>query len=470
MTTNSAQTQPPVKIAIIGAGIGGLALAIGLQKLNVPVTVYESAPQFDAIGAGIGLGPNALRAMELMDEMFVSRYDAIKVGNTTPSKRNEQFEILAAEKGFGVSSGWKGGSVGHRDFYRSSAHRKDLLEVMKGLIAEGTVRFNKRVVRIEEPEEGGKVTLVFSDEEIETVDAVVGCDGIKGFTRKVVLGPEYPGEVRAKYANTYVYRHIVSMDTAKDILGKYALDAKWYMSKGKGMATYPISQGREVNMVVFVRDSNPWTGEQAAREVPRKDMLADIEGFDGRLLSIVKDAKPVRWPLFHHPDTPVYYRGRVCLLGDAAHASSPSQAAGAGQGLEDALVLARLLSLVQSSDQLESAFQVYDDIRRPRAQAVVQQSHEVMQAYFLIHPEFNSDLRKLTDDANERLPLLWWHDLKADLCAAEERLRSLTMSSADNLIPQHKSDNGIMHVLPYLALLRPATPTASVVLSSDQCR
>ncbi|KAL4968160.1 uncharacterized protein BDV14DRAFT_197388 [Aspergillus stella-maris] len=423
--------QYPCKLAIIGAGIGGLALAIGLQKLNVPVTIYESAPQFDAIGAGIGLGPNALRSMELMDETFASQYDAIKVGNTTPAKRNEQFEILSAGEGFDDGSGdrWRGGSVGHRDFYRSSAHRKDLLEVMKGLIPEGVVRFNKRVVRIEEDRDGGRLTLVFADGEIEVVDAVVGCDGIKGFTRKVVLSPEYPHEVRAKYASTYVYRHIVSMDTAKDILGEYALDAKWYMSKGKGMATYPISQGKEVNMVVFILDPNPWSGEQAAREVPRQDMIADLEGFDSRLLRVLEGAKSVRWPLFHHPDTPTYYSGRVCLLGDAAHASSPSQAAGAGQGLEDALILSHILSLVEKASQLEVAFQVYDLVRRPRAQAVVQQSHEVMQAYFLQHPAFGSDLRKLTDDANERLPLLWWHDLEADLSLAEERFRSRTESS-----------------------------------------
>ncbi|KAL4956605.1 hypothetical protein BDW69DRAFT_202869 [Aspergillus filifer] len=433
MATTPRPTQYPCKLAIIGAGIGGLALAIGLQKLNVPVTIYESAPQFDAIGAGIGLGPNALRAMELMDETFASRYDAIKVGNTTPAKRNEQFEILSAGEGFGVESDseWKGGSVGHKDFYRSSAHRKDLLEVMKGLIVEGTVRFNRRVVRIEEDGDSGKVTLVFANGRTETFDAVVGCDGIKGFTRQVVLGPEYPSEVRAKYANTYVYRHIVSTDKAKEILGEYALDAKWYMGKGKGMATYPISQGREVNMVVFIRDPTSWSGEQAAREVPRHDMLADLDGFDGRLLRVLENARSVRWPLFHHPDTPTYYRGRVCLLGDAAHASSPSQAAGAGQGLEDALILSHILSLVESPSQLEVAFRVYDSVRRPRAQAVVQQSHEVMQAYFLEHPDFGGDLRRLTGDANERLPLLWWYDLKADLRVAEERFRSLAESSGE---------------------------------------
>ena len=62
--------KPSISIAIIGTGIGGLALAIGLLKQNVDCTIYEAAPRFDAVGAGIGLGPNALKAMELMDEKF----------------------------------------------------------------------------------------------------------------------------------------------------------------------------------------------------------------------------------------------------------------------------------------------------------------------------------------------------------------------------------------------------------------
>ncbi|KAF9889833.1 hypothetical protein FE257_006923 [Aspergillus nanangensis] len=400
-------------IAIIGAGIGGLALAIGLLQQNVPFTIYESAAQFDAIGAGIGLGPNALRAMELMDSQFAAMYDQIKVGNTTPGRVHEQFEILSAGEGFGVHQGWHGGSVSHPAFHRSSVHRRDLLEVMKQRIPEGRICFNKRVVGIENAP-SGPVVLSFADGATATVDAVVGCDGIKGMTRRFVLGDEYAGEVVAKYANTYAYRHVASMATAREILGSYAADAKWYMNQGKGLAMYPISKGSEVNMVVFIHDPKPWSGEQSARQVSHEAMVADLEGLDSRLVKVLQNATPVRWPLFHHPDTPIYANGRICILGDAAHASSPSQAAGAGQGLEDALVLSRLLGLVQRPGQLEAAFQAYGSVRQPRAQTVVQQSYEVMLKYFLVHPDSGDDLQKLTDDANERLPLLWWHDLEAD--------------------------------------------------------
>lgn len=128
----------------------------------------------------------------------------------------------------------------------------------------------------------------------------------------------------------------------------------------------------------------------------------------------------MKWPLFNHPDTPTYFNRRICILGDSAHASSPSQAAGAGQGLEDALILARLFGLLESPSQVERVFQIYDSIRRPRAQRVVRESLDVGVAYFLKDPRYGSDLQKITDDANKRLPGIWWYDLEGDLKKAED--------------------------------------------------
>ncbi|KAE9368316.1 putative salicylate hydroxylase [Stipitochalara longipes BDJ] len=419
----------PFTLAILGAGIGGLALSIGLRKQNVHCTIYEAAPKFDAVGAGIGLGPNALKAMELMDPTFAKMYDEIKVGNTSKKRQHEQIEILGAEEGFGKNRGWEGGSVGHERFERSSAHRKALLEVMKTLVPEGTVRFGKRIVEIGQGRGDRKVEMRFEDGETVVVDALVGCDGIKGMTRRAVLHERYPEEVAAKYTHTYVYRGIAPMEDARAIMGEYAEDARWWMMEEKGWAMYPISQGREANIVAFMMDKKPWVGEQASREVSREEMLAEFVEYDKRLQRLLDWVKPIKWPLFHHPDTPTYINGRVVLLGDSAHASSPSQAAGAGQGLEDALVLSRLLGLVESTDELDAAFQAYDAVRRPRAQNVVQQSLEVGTAYFLVHPDFGNDLQKLTDDANKRLPLIWWHDLEGDCKIAENHFRELVKRS-----------------------------------------
>jgi salicylate hydroxylase len=122
------------------------------------------------------------------------------------------------------------------------------------------------------------------------------------------------------------------------------------------------------------------------------------------------------------------------MLGDAAHASSPSQAAGAGQGLEDALILSRLLGLVKTPSQVQPALQSYDAIRRPRAQGVVQDSGKVGLAYYLLDPEMKDDLQRITADANKRLPLIWYHDLEQDISRAENLFDNLVAAGTEDML------------------------------------
>ena len=122
----------------------------------------------------------------------------------------------------------------------------------------------------------------------------------------------------------------------------------------------------------------------------------------------------------HHPETETYCKGRICLLGDVAHASTPYQAAGAGQGLEDAVVLSHLLALVKNPDQLNAAFQVYDTVRRPRAQKVVTTSHEAGVMYMWQNPNIGDDMNRIVENGNQRLHWIWQHDLRTDVKKAED--------------------------------------------------
>ncbi|KAK6842013.1 hypothetical protein PG990_005999 [Apiospora arundinis] len=417
----------PPSIAIIGAGIGGLALAIGLIKRGVAVTVYEAADAFSTIGAGIGFGPNSLNAIDLIDHRFREEYNKAKTANERPEFEHSVFDALYAEEGFGTRRGWTKGIIGAPYFTRSSAHRKDLLDIMEKLIPPGTVKFDKRAKSIEQV--GSKVVINFVDNDTVTVDAVIGCDGVKGITRGLVLQDTAPEQVKPTYCNMYIYRGIIPMDEAKEILGQHAGDAKWFMMKEKGVAIYPISQGREENFVFFVTDHQPWTQGESPIPCTKQDMLEDLKDFDARLLKLLDWAKPLKWPTWHHPHTSTYYKGRVCLLGDVAHASSPHQAAGAGQGLEDAAVLAHLLALVKTPDQLEHAFKVYDSIRRPRAQKVVSTSFEAGMIYTWVDPEIGDDMNKIVENANQRLHWIWRHDIPGDLQKAESEFLKLVAFS-----------------------------------------
>ncbi|EER37876.1 mannitol 1-phosphate dehydrogenase [Histoplasma capsulatum H143] len=423
----SSRLDPSFSIAIIGASIAGLALAIGLRKQNAACkyTIYEAAPQFDAVGSGIGMGPNALRAMELMDAGFAELYGRIKVGNACGDRRHEQFEILSAAQGFGALDGWRGGSVSHRDFERSSGHRQALLEVMSALVPDGTVQFDRRVMGVEYVEGQTRVCLAFSGgEACVMVDTVVGCDGIKGVTRRVVLEMEYPEEIVAKYCRTYVYRNIVPMQEAKRILGSYADNAKWFMGEGRGGVMYAISKGEEVNVVVFIQDERPWVGEQAAMQVSREDMLSEFNGFDKRLLGLAQNLSDGPYSTILIPQR--FTAAMSSSSGIQPTLPVPARRPGAGLGLEDALVMSRLLGVVKKPEQLEGAFEVYNSIRQPRAQAVVQGSQEALLAYFLVHAEFGHDIQNLTDYANTRLSLIWFHDLEGDVKTAGQRFRELT--------------------------------------------
>ncbi|RDW85248.1 hypothetical protein BP6252_02838 [Coleophoma cylindrospora] len=408
----------PLNIAIIGAGIGGLALAIGLLRQNVPYTLYEAAAEYSTIGAGVGLGPNALRAMDMIDPRFRALYEDISSGNLTPNKNHVMMDALLIEEGFGKNQGIDPASYGADCYDRTSCHRKALLDIMTGLIPLSTVRFNKRLKSL--VQEKDKVIITFEDGEVTEANSVIGCDGVKGATRPVVLGEKYPEKVEATYSGKYAYRSIIPMKDAVEILGEHAGDAKMFMGPGVNMTTFPISKGTACNAVVFKLDDKPWSYQDWTRPVDPEVMFGDFStGVDKRLVKLLEWGKPLQWSIWHHLDTPIYYNGLICLLGDSAHATTPHQAAGAGQCLEDALILSRLLGKVTSLTQVEPAYKIYDSIRRPRAQRVVRTSHETGLIYAFRHPDFGTDMRKIVEHLNERFLWLWEHDLHSDVVKAE---------------------------------------------------
>jgi salicylate hydroxylase len=434
-------STPDFNIAIVGAGIGGLALAIGLNHLNVPYTLYESAPAFSAVGAGVGLGPNALSAMDMIDSRFRDMYMKIATGNLKPEKKHVMMEAMRMEVGLGEGESWWGqGGWGASYFERTGAHRKDLLNIMTSFIKEDAVRFNRRVKTVKQ--EDDCVKIIFEDGEVAQHSAIIGSDGVKGFTRRLVLESRYPEHIEPQYTGKYVYRAIVPMSESIEIMGDLATDAKMYMSKGCNLSTYPISHGNQMNVVAFKRDSSPWKyPDSTTYEVTRTDMLNDFacSNPDPRLMKLLERANPTRWGIFHHSVTPTYYNSLICLLGDVAHAGGPHQGAGAGQCLEDALVLSRVLGRLYQSIPtqtlstpsplrtkiLEAAFQAYDEIRRPRAQKQVLTSQDCGEVYNLMDPVAGDDMVKSVENLNNRFSWIWQHDLAADVRAGEARFDEL---------------------------------------------
>jgi salicylate hydroxylase len=291
-----ATPHRPLRIAILGAGIGGLALALALTKHHISYTLYEAAPEFSALGAGIAFGPNALRAMAMLDARLKAGYDGVATGNASAGKEHVFHEILLCEEGLGRARGWEPAGVEYACYAKSSCHRRELLEVMRRLVPAERVVFGKRAVRVTQGVEG--VEVGFADGSVVVADALVGCDGGKGVTRRAVLVDgvveEHPvllrrrlEDVDASYAGRYVYRAIVPMEDAREILGEYAGDGKMFVGEGKYFATYQMSGGAHLNLLAGRQDDKPWTHDQWTKEVTKEEMLRDFEGCDSRLVKLL---------------------------------------------------------------------------------------------------------------------------------------------------------------------------------------
>ncbi|KAE8307319.1 hypothetical protein BDV41DRAFT_555213, partial [Aspergillus transmontanensis] len=428
-------TQDDFHIAIVGAGIGGLALAMALHKKGISFTLYEEAKEYSVVGAGIGFAPNGMRTMDLIEPGFRPLYEKVCVGNKGENAQSIFFEGMLLEEGFGRGQPWHGRSGwGHPDYVRKSAHRKTLLDIMTSFIPIENVQFNKRLTHIEQGPAG--VTLTFSDGTTAEAAILAGADGIKSTVRKHVLKDAYPSQVAPVYAGAYCYRAVIPMSEAYEILGDLTDVAKFYFGHKRSAVTYRISGGDEFNFLLCVADSeDAWNLKDAVTErITHEAMMADFEdpAIDDSFRQLLRKAKPVKWGFFHHLHTATYFRDRVVLVGDSAHASLPFQAAGAAQGLEDALVLSNVLAelaklregCVNQALAIHACLTAYDSVRRPRAQKQLEQAAEVGRMIFFQHEEAGADMEKILPRLQQgRFNWLWFHDMNDDVQEVLRRMQ-----------------------------------------------
>lgn len=229
------------------------------------------------------------------------------------------------------------------------------------------------------------------------------------------------------------------MEKATAALGLLAKEGAYYVGHGASLVTYPIV-GKDaipvVNVVAFVNDEGDWPDSDHLIGVgSREDVEAAFSHFSPSIRDVVAamPEKLNRWALFDSYDHPLssFAFGRIALAGDAAHASTPHHAAGAGMGIEDALVLATVLkkaaeaaSLDQGSitkqKALKAAFKSYDLIRRERAQWLVSSSRHLGVSAQWRNPDIGSDPVLYAKDLTERLTILFSYDWKGSLMQATD--------------------------------------------------
>lgn len=422
-----------LSIGIIGGGIGGVAFAVALSRdSGLDVQLFEAAPQFSEIGAGVSFGPNAVQAIKLLG--LEASYRSIADSSPAP------FEDVWFE--------WRRGSD---DVYltasrapgcgQSSVHRADFLNAIVANLPEGIAHFGKRCVEVRQESES--VTARFADGSIFTGDILIGFDGIKSAVRDHVLPPEQYGNLGPFWSGTYAYRGMVpteQLEAAMEARGadkRLALVPQMYLGLDRHILTFPVKQSTQINVVAFITDrSTPAPklpeGEEWVNAVTQEELQNVFEGWGtGSQAILACIPEPTRWALHELPELPHYCRDRVLIVGDAAHAMVPHQGAGAGQALEDAYVLASLLTDEacnrHNADEVLAAF---EKVRHERTCKVQRTSHEAGDLYEYSAPGPGDDEAAIAAELETRFDWLWHHDPHDDVLAARKQLAWEANSSA----------------------------------------
>jgi salicylate hydroxylase len=342
------------RIAVVGAGLGGLAAAVTLRRKGFEVQVYEQAPQLAEFGAGINISPNSVkffRAVGLADKLHEVGSEPTGLSwrdwNTGAIKYSLPFGDF--EKRYGAK------------YY--VVHRSDLHRLLAEAVPETSIALAKRCARVET--RNGTVGLSFDDGTSAEADIVVGCDGIRSAVRACVFGGEGP-----RYVGTMCWRALAP--TAALPEGYHDRSVNQWSGEGGFVISYYIRQGRFVNFVA-VRQQPGWTEQSWSVPSTVAEMLAAFPNAGETLRRMMSEATSCsKWGQFTGEHAPQWTKGRVALLGDSAHAMLATFGQGANMAFEDAYVLAQWLSA--SAEDPDTALAGYEAARKPRATRVQQLS------------------------------------------------------------------------------------------------
>lgn len=358
-----------MRVAIVGGGIGGMALALSLHAAGLTdVTVFEAAPAIETLGVGINVLPHAVRELAelgLLDELAAV---GIPTGELVYYSKHGQ-RIWGEPRGVAAGYRWP----------QFSIHRGELLGILhRAVVARlgpGSVRAGRCLDRF--GRNGERVWAAFAGRRggpaIDRVEAdlLVGCDGVHSAVRRAL----YPAEGPPTWNGITMWRGLSEGDPF--LAGRTMIVAGYF---GRRIVAYPISRSHEhrgralINWVAEFRtgDDRPMPEQDWTHAADPEDAVAPFASFRFDFLDVpalIRRAAAVyRYPMVDRDPLPTWDFGRVTLLGDAAHPMYPVGSNGASQAIIDARVLARELAIEPA---VEAAVAAYDDQRRPATAAVV---------------------------------------------------------------------------------------------------
>jgi 6-hydroxynicotinate 3-monooxygenase len=351
-------SQP--SIAIVGAGLGGAAAALLLRQQGFTVTLYEQAPNFARLGAGIHVGPNVMKIMRQLG-------------------LEQALEAMGSHPDYWYSRNWEDAAVLSQiplgDFARRhygaaylTVHRGDFHQLMIAALPADAIRYDKRLTALEDRDHD--VLLSFADGSTAAADIVIGADGVNSVVRERLLGVEAP-----RYTGYVAHRAVFP----SNLLARFALPfdscVKWWSADRHMMVYYVTERQDEIYYVTGVPQAR-WDHDTAWVPSSQAEMREAFAGYHPLVQALIEASPEItKWPLLERDPLPLWSSGRLVLLGDACHPMKPHMAQGAAMAIEDAAMLARCLKAVGTTD-FATAFALYRANRMERASRVQKVSHD----------------------------------------------------------------------------------------------
>lgn len=344
-----------VDIAVIGAGMGGAAAVALLLDAGFSVHVFEQAPVFSRIGAGIHIGPNVMkifRTIGLEDRLSEigshPDYWFSRDGNTGDYLSRIPLGDYA-NKEYGAPY--------------ITIHRGDLHAEQMNILPADRVHFDHGLSDLQERDDD--VLLSFSNGTQVAARLVIGADGINSMIREKLLGPEKP-----KFSGWVGHRAMVNMDKLRASGLDFEACVKWWWELSRHIMAYDTKGDKSEYYYVTGVPVDCWEHDAPFVDSSREEMEAIFGGSHPVIQTLIDATETVtKWPFWNRDPLNLWSRGRLVLLGDACHPMRPHMAQGACMAIEDAAVLTRCLKEL-GAENYGDVFSLYEATRRDRATKV----------------------------------------------------------------------------------------------------
>ncbi|KAK2606536.1 hypothetical protein N8I77_005278 [Diaporthe amygdali] len=377
-------SQRPIRIAISGGGLAGATLVHALLKhAHLDIHIFESAEAFKEAGAAVGIARNALSALDLIGPSATA---SLQRAGAVPQKG---VRFMLAQ---GPDAGDEGVMIDeidaevHQKQVVSIVHRAAFLKELLADVPPGRMHASKKLERVDYDKSAGAgapMTLHFADGSTHECDVLIGADGIHSIVRGIVLG-DGDSAVRPRNSGWWAIMGLKPYAAAQESLGEslvHVEDPRQYGWTGEGayLMHDVLSDGQLVQLIACGMDEDARGSDRWQTTLSADEIREQFRGWPAHLKNAVEkllcnDPDQTARYLWEHPPARTYVSGSIAVMGDAAHATTPWQGSGAGMAIEDSLVLSTLLGHAETAAQASLALVVYDQVRRPRTQRVVESS------------------------------------------------------------------------------------------------